>query len=87
LASSRSSLPWREDPLKVEQLPTPPLARRVAKSDYQLSKLEEKNCGKKVGPLNRCAFCVASVRSLIIWKTNCAVHDGRKKRPVTRPKE
>jgi hypothetical protein len=67
------ALPGKRN-LKSRTLPTPPLARRVGKPDYQFPKVQE-NCGKKSNQANGSKCSPGSSRSLIVWKTNCAVHD------------
>jgi hypothetical protein len=81
--------PWREREREQPQrcnIANPAACHRRCKFfDCRFSKVEERNCGKKSDQANGSLCCATSLRSLIIWKTNCGLHDQYKGRPVTRP--
>jgi hypothetical protein len=79
-----ASLEGESNPISEHCQPLP-RARGVAKFDCQFSKVEERNCGKKSDQANGSLYCATSLRSLIIWTTNCGLHGHRPSLPATRP--
>ena len=75
--------PWGEDPQKIEHC----LARRLPdklQNSTASSRCWRKRIAGEVGPREWLPVrCPASLRSPIIWKTNCAAHDNIKRRLVT----